>query len=74
MVEGHTDESGEADYNLKLSQDRADNVRDFMIQKYGLKSEQLKSVGYGETRPVVPGAVGKAGQVNRRVVFSIPKI
>jgi outer membrane protein OmpA-like peptidoglycan-associated protein len=73
MVEGHTDESGEADYNLKLSQKRADNVKSFLVQQYGLKDSQLKAVGYGETRPVVPGATGDAGQVNRRVVFTIPK-
>ncbi|MFQ6103729.1 MAG: OmpA family protein [Candidatus Glassbacteria bacterium] len=74
MVEGHTDESGADDYNLKLSQERADNVRSYLIQQHGLSPEQLKAVGYGETRPVVPGATGDAGQVNRRVVFSIPKV
>jgi OOP family OmpA-OmpF porin len=73
MVEGHTDESGEADYNLKLSQERADNVMNFLVGQHGLTAGQLKAVGYGETRPVVPGATGDAGQVNRRVVFTIPK-
>jgi len=73
MVEGHTDESGEADYNLKLSQKRADNVKNFLVQQHGLKDGQLRAVGYGETRPAVPGATGDAGQVNRRVVFTIPK-
>jgi len=74
MVEGHTDETGEADYNLKLSQQRANTVEGYLVSSLGLSNDQLKAIGYGETRPVVPGATGAAGQVNRRVVFSIPKI
>ena len=74
MVEGHTDESGEADYNQELSQKRADTVVSYLTSSLGMKSGQLKAVGYGESRPVVPGATGEAGHVNRRVVFSIPKI
>ena len=74
LVEGHTDESGAVDYNLKLSQQRAVAVTSYLVSTFGLSAGQLKSVGYGESRPVVPGATGDAGQVNRRVVFSIPKI
>lgn len=74
MVEGHTDESGADDHNLKLSQARAENVKAYLVSTFGIKDTQLKAVGYGETRPAVPGATGTAGQVNRRVVFSIPKI
>lgn len=74
LVEGHTDESGDDEHNLKLSQARADNVKTYLVSTLGLSDQQLKAVGYGETRPVVPGATGAAGQVNRRVVFSIPKI
>jgi OOP family OmpA-OmpF porin len=59
---------------LKLSQSRADNVKSYLVSNFGLSGQQLKAVGYGESRPVVPGATGTAGQVNRRVVFSIPKI
>jgi outer membrane protein OmpA-like peptidoglycan-associated protein len=73
-VEGHTDESGEADYNMKLSEERADNVKAYLVSNLGLKDSQLKAIGYGEMKPVVPGAVGEAGYINRRVVFSIPKI
>ncbi len=73
MIEGHTDESGEADYNQKLSEKRAQAVKEFLFQEHGLDPNQLKAVGYGESRPVVPGATGEAGQVNRRVVFTIPK-
>jgi len=74
LVEGHTDESGAADYNLKLSQKRADAVTSYLVSTFGLSTGQLKAVGYGESRLAVPGATGDAGQVNRRVVFSIPKI
>jgi outer membrane protein OmpA-like peptidoglycan-associated protein len=74
MVEGHTDESGDANHNLQLSQKRADSVKTFLVEQHGLSTDQLKAVGYGETRPAVPGATGDAAQVNRRVVFAIPKV
>ena len=74
VVEGHTDESGEADHNLLLSRRRAENVKDFLVQQHGIDPGPLNAVGFGETRPLVPGATGNAGRVNRRVVFSIPKI
>jgi outer membrane protein OmpA-like peptidoglycan-associated protein len=73
-VQGHTDESGDAAYNQKLSQQRADNVKAYLVSNLGLSETQLKAVGYGESKPVVPGAVGEAGYINRRVVFSIPKV
>ena len=73
-VEGHTDESGAADYNKVLSQKRADNVKAYLVSNFGFSEDQFKAIGYGEERPLVPGATGEAGYVNRRVVFAIPKI
>ncbi len=74
VVEGHTDESGAADYNKTLSQKRADNVASYLVSTFGFSSSQFKAVGYGEEKPVVPGATGEAGYINRRVVFAIPKL
>jgi len=73
VVEGHTDESGDAGYNLELSRQRAENVKAYLIQQHGLDPSQLEVVGFGETRPILPGTTGSAGHMNRRVVFSMPK-
>lgn len=71
-VEGFADPAGSQDYNLRLSRERADAVRDFLVSK-GLDGAALRTVGYGKTRLVRPGA--KAGdegaELNRRVTFVV---
>ena len=70
-IEGFADPAGSRAYNQKLSQKRATAVRDYLIGRE--ISAELKPIGYGETRPVVPGAEkDQPGAVlNRRVVFVI---
>jgi len=71
-IEGFADPAGSAAYNLQLSRERADAVRDFLVSK-GLDGATLRTVGYGKTRLVKPGAKGdEAGaELNRRVVFVV---
>ncbi len=71
-IEGFADPAGSADYNLRLSRERADAVRDFLVQK-GLSGAQLRTVGYGKTRLVRPGATGSTdgAELNRRVTFVV---
>ncbi len=71
-VEGFADNAGSERYNLALSQRRADAVRDYLVS-HGLQQAQLKTVGYGKTRQVRPGAAGDApgAELNRRVVFVV---
>jgi peptidoglycan-associated lipoprotein len=71
-IEGFADPAGSAAYNRSLSQRRADVVRESLVQ-LGLPEGQLRAVGYGEDRPVVPGAAGEAAgaELNRRVVFVV---
>jgi len=66
-VEGHTDAVGEGAYNLVLSRARAQAVRDYLVQHHGIEAARLKTVGYGEQRPI-QGADPLAS-VNRRVQF-----
>lgn len=65
-VAGHTDSSGEAAYNLDLSQRRAEAVRDYLVGQ-GVDAGQLTARGYGETRPVADNATRAGRQQNRRV-------
>lgn len=67
LVEGHTDATGEGAYNLALSRARAQAVRDYLVQHHGIAASRLKTVGYGEDRPI-EGADPHAS-VNRRVQF-----
>ena len=71
-VEGFADPAGSPRYNLTLSQRRANAVREYLVSQ-GLSESLLRTVGYGETRLVNPGAAGNTAgaEWNRRVVFVI---
>lgn len=66
----HTDTRGADDYNLRVSQERADALRAYLIGK-GLPEETLKAVGYGESRPVDTGSTAEAHARNRRTEFTV---
>ena len=71
-IEGFADPAGSTSYNVALSQRRAEAVRQYLVGK-GMTDTQLRTIGYGETRQVVPGAQrDEAGaELNRRVVFVV---
>lgn len=66
VVEGHTDNTGSEKHNMKLSEQRARNVLDFLVSQ-GIESSRLTSVGYGMTRPVGDNKTKEGRQKNRRV-------
>jgi OmpA-OmpF porin, OOP family len=67
-VQGHTDNVGNADYNKKLSQQRADSVRAYLI-KAGIDGSRLIAKGYGMSQPLVPNNSEANKALNRRVQF-----
>jgi outer membrane protein OmpA-like peptidoglycan-associated protein len=67
-VEGFTDTSGTHDYNMKLSQARAEKVADVLV-RHGVSPERIRARGYGETRLAVKTANGVKEPRNRRVVI-----
>jgi outer membrane protein OmpA-like peptidoglycan-associated protein len=69
-IEGHTDNTGAGDYNLKLSQERADVVKRALEQRQ-IAGQRLIPRGYGEQRPVAPNVTRAGRAKNRRVEFTI---
>jgi len=69
-VNGHTDDVGTAAYNQKLSERRAEAVRDYFV-KSGLPAEIFSVTGHGKALPLVPGASEAARAKNRRVELAI---
>ncbi len=67
VIEGHTDSVGKDAYNQKLSQQRAEAVRDYLVSEFGIDAARLTAVGYGETRPVADNKTEEGRQQNRRV-------
>jgi outer membrane protein OmpA-like peptidoglycan-associated protein len=66
VIEGYTDSVGSDTANMKLSQDRADAVRTFLIGK-GLASDKVSAVGRGKSNPVAPNDTADGRANNRRV-------
>lgn len=69
-IEGFTDNSGSDDYNLKLSQQRADALK-HALTRQGISADRLTAVGYGEAYPVASNANAAGRQQNRRVEIII---
>ncbi len=67
VVEGHTDSVGTDAYNQRLSERRANAVRDVLVNQHGLDSRRIEAVGYGESRPVADNATEEGRAINRRV-------
>lgn len=68
VLEGHTDSVGGAAANLRLSQRRADAVRQYLLSK-GIDGSRLKAAGYGETRPEADNETAEGRAKNRRVLL-----
>ena len=65
VVAGHTDAIGTEEYNQGLSERRADSIKRYLTDKYGIASADLVTVGYGKSKPKDPSAPTDA--INRRV-------
>lgn len=70
QVEGHTDAIGSEAYNMKLSEKRANSVREYLTNK-GVDGSRLVSVGYGKTRPIATNKTAAGRAKNRRVEFNV---
>jgi OmpA-OmpF porin, OOP family len=71
-VEGHTDNTGNAEKNKKLSQDRAAAVKSYLVKK-GVADSRLEPIGFGQEKPSVPNDTKEGKEANRRVEFNIIK-
>ena len=71
-IEGHTDSDGSDAFNQKLSQERADVVRNALIER-GMKAENLSAVGYGESKPVATNKTAAGKAKNRRTEVVLQK-
>lgn len=70
IVEGHTSNDGSAEANLKLSQNRAGRVKQYLVTQ-GVAESRITAVGYGSSRPLKPGDTEEEKAVNRRVEMKL---
>lgn len=71
-VEGHTDNTGKRDYNMRLSMMRAASVRAYLVNQ-GISPERLVPKGFGPQRPIASNDTEAGRDKNRRVEFNILK-
>ena len=69
-ISAHSDNVGSDDFNLRLSQRRAASVKDYLVQK-NINKDRMKSVGYGEQRPIVSNDTEENRTKNRRVELMV---
>jgi OmpA-OmpF porin, OOP family len=67
VIEGHTDNVGGYDYNMKLSQQRAENVVGDLVNNYGIDKSRLEAKGFGYTRRIAYNSTPEGRQKNRRI-------
>lgn len=76
-VGGHTADVGDDPeqnaFEMKLSQERAEAVVNFLVSKHKINASRLKAVGYGDTKPIADNATKEGRIANRRVEFKIVK-
>src|SRR6056300_1726466 len=72
IIEGHTDHTGMAEYNMQLSIDRARATMDYLVSK-GISRSRISVKGYGETSPIESNSTAKGRLMNRRVEFKLIK-
>lgn len=66
-IEGHSDSSGEAEYNQFLSERRATSIAKVLVDDYGIDSSRVDAIGYGEEKPIADNATAEGRKQNRRV-------
>ena len=66
-ISGHTDAKGTDEYNQKLSQRRANSVREYLVKKFGMDAKLLTAIGYGESKPVATNDTDAGRAENRRI-------
>jgi outer membrane protein OmpA-like peptidoglycan-associated protein len=69
-IEGHTDIIGDNNMNQKLSEERAEVVKKYLIQKR-VNANRIAAIGYGSTRPLINDGAKTGHPENRRVVFIV---
>lgn len=72
LIEGHTDSDGGDDYNMRLSDMRAEALKTYLVDK-GISADRMQTRGFGETQPIATNSTAQGKAMNRRSVFRILK-
>lgn len=71
QISGHTDSIGDADYNQRLSEKRANSVKQYLVDEVGLNSNNISAIGFGYNQPITDNESMAARRENRRIDITI---
>lgn len=74
QVDGHTDNVGNPEANRKLSQERAEAVVKYLVEKKTVDAKRLSAKGFGDSQPIADNKSKKGQAKNRRVDFTVTKL
>jgi OOP family OmpA-OmpF porin len=66
-IEGHTDSTDGAKWNQKLSEMRAESVKNYLVSKFGIAASRISTKGYGAAKPIADNKTKEGKQKNRRI-------
>jgi len=72
-INGHTDSDGREEFNLKLSQERADVIKEYLVYFGNVEEDRITAKGYGSSKPIVPETSEENKRLNRRVEFELTR-
>jgi outer membrane protein OmpA-like peptidoglycan-associated protein len=70
-ISGHTDSDGREDFNLRLSQERADAIKEYIVYFGYIDPGRIEAIGFGSSSPIIDDASAEAKKLNRRVEFDL---
>jgi OOP family OmpA-OmpF porin len=70
-IDGNTDSTGSRPYNITLSHARADEVKTYLMQKYGFPAARLRTAGNGPDKPIDSNATPEGREKNRRTDIKV---
>lgn len=74
VIEGHSSSLGDKQYNVWLSQKRAESVRTILVKEYGINLDRLAAKGFGDAKLLDNSGTAKAHTVNRRIVANVTAV
>lgn len=74
IIEGHTDAQGDEDKNLRLSQNRANAIKQALIDKFNIAPNRIKAIGHGESQPIADNTTEYGRATNRRVTAEVTHV
>jgi outer membrane protein OmpA-like peptidoglycan-associated protein len=66
VIKGHTDSIGKRAYNMRLSKERANSLKQYLVKRFGIKASRITTIGYGFDKPVASNDTEEGRQKNRR--------